>query len=181
MMVTASENVHTAYLAVGANLGDRVSGCRRGVDLLEEAGDVKVVEHSPYYYSAPMHYTKQPWFVNAVFEVATALDPVSLLARLKTIETAAGRRKGGIRFGPRMLDLDLIFYEDAVIRTHEIIVPHPRMHERAFVLRPLCDIAPDLVHPVLGRAVRELLSGISAAEQKCYALDDKVFDKTVSV
>ncbi|MFO7839093.1 MAG: 2-amino-4-hydroxy-6-hydroxymethyldihydropteridine diphosphokinase [Desulfosalsimonadaceae bacterium] len=176
----AGKEINIAYIAVGANLGDRIAGCRNGVSLLTDSGDIAVIEHSPYYYSAPVGYTDQPWFVNAVFKASTSLDPVLLLTRLKMAEAASGRRRGGVRLGPRVLDLDLIFYNDAVIRTPELIVPHPRMHQRAFVLRPLCDIAPELVHPVLGRPVSRLLAEAATSNDRCFALEDKVIDKTVS-
>ncbi len=171
------KNPHTVYIAVGANLGDRIAGCRRGVELLSESTDLKVIQHSAYYYSEPVGFADQPWFVNAVFKASTALEPYTLLTELKKAEKAAGRQQDGIRFGPRVVDLDLIFYDDRVIRTSGLIVPHPRMHERAFVLRPLCDIAPDLVHPVFGRRVADLLAD-NASGQQCFEVYDKLIDKT---
>lgn len=173
------KNAQTVYIAVGANLGDRIAGCRRGVELLSESSDIRVIQHSPYYYSEPVGFANQPWFVNAVFQASTALDPYRLLAELKNAERAAGRQQGGIRFGPRVVDLDLIFYDEKIIQTAELTVPHPRMHERAFVLRPLCDIAPDLIHPVLGRNVADLLAD-NASGQQCFGVYDKLIDKTVS-
>lgn len=180
MTAVASNGMHTAYIAVGANLGDRIAGCRKGVDLLTGSGDITVVKHSRYYYSAPVDYTEQPWFVNAVFQAVTELDPALLFQRLKNAESAAGRKQGEVRFGPRVLDLDLIFYDDAVINTTELIVPHPRMNQRAFVLMPLCDIAPNLVHPVLGFTVSELLADAAVAGQQCFAVDNKGIDKKAS-
>ncbi|MFP4649817.1 MAG: 2-amino-4-hydroxy-6-hydroxymethyldihydropteridine diphosphokinase, partial [Desulfobacterales bacterium] len=111
------KNPHTVYIAVGANLGDRIAGCRRGVELLSGSADLKVIHHSPYYYSEPVGFAEQPWFVNAVFQASTALDPYALLAELKKAEKAAGRQEGGIRFGPRIVDLDLIFYDEKIIQT----------------------------------------------------------------
>ncbi|MFW6080453.1 MAG: 2-amino-4-hydroxy-6-hydroxymethyldihydropteridine diphosphokinase [Desulfosalsimonas sp.] len=172
-------NLHTVYIAVGANLGDRIAGCTRGVERLCQSPAIKVIEHSPYYYSAPVGFTDQPWFVNAVFQASTSLEPLTLLKRLKKAEAEAGRQQGGIRFGPRVVDLDLIFYDEKIIQTPWLTVPHPRMHERAFVLRPLCDIAPDLIHPVFNRNVSDLLAD-NAAGQQCFAVGDKLIDKTVS-
>lgn len=181
MMTTgASKGMHTAYIALGANLGDRVAGCMRGVDLLTGTGEITLVKHSRYYYSAPVDYTDQPWFVNAVFQAVTDLDPVMLLRRLKKAESAAGRQQAEVRFGPRVLDLDLILYDDAVINTPDLIVPHPRMNQRAFVLMPLCDIAPDLVHPVVGLTVSELLADTVVASQQCFAVNNKGIDKKAS-
>lgn len=177
-MKKAGGTGHQAYLAVGANLGDRVAACRNGAAMLAAGPEIRMAAHSRYYYTAPVDYEDQPWFVNAVFCVRTDLDPVSLLARLKAVEAAAGREKGGVRFGPRVLDLDLVFYDDAVIETPELIVPHPRMQRRAFVLRPLCDIAADRVHPVLGVRVRDLLEDVDVARQPCFPMDAEVFEKS---
>jgi 2-amino-4-hydroxy-6-hydroxymethyldihydropteridine diphosphokinase len=168
--------MHTAYIAVGANLEDRVAACRQGARLLVENGDIRISAHSHYYETAPMGHEDQPRFVNAVFCIETALGPVSLLARLKTAESTAGRTESKVRFGPRVLDLDLIFYDDAVIITPMLEVPHPRMHERAFVLRPLCDIAAGVIHPVFGKSVRDLLRDPVVAGQDCVLLPHEIFD-----
>lgn len=173
-----SKKLHTAYIAVGSNLGDRVQGCRLGVEILTSAGDIVLTGHSGYYFSEPVGFSEQPWFVNAVFSVKTGLDPFGLLDRMRQTESGAGRKRGGIRFGPRVLDLDLIFYDDRVIRSRKLTVPHPRMHLRSFVLIPLCDLDPDMVHPVLGRTVGELAADTEAETGKCYLMDDKVIDKT---
>lgn len=159
--------IHAAYIAIGANLGDRVENCRQGVALLAADEDIAVTGHSPYYWSEPVGYADQPWFVNAVFSVATSLSPAALLKRLKDTECAAGRTKGGIRFGPRVLDLDIIFYDDIVLETPELVIPHPRMHERLFVLRPLCDLAPELIHPVFGIRADRLLYSLPADGPQC--------------
>lgn len=164
------EKKHIAYIAVGANLGDRVAACRQGAKMLVENRDMRIFAHSPYYETAPMGYDDQPWFVNAVFGVETGLEPAQLLARLKEAENRAGRDRGTIRFGPRVLDLDLIFFENEIIHSPDLVVPHPRMHQRAFVLRPLADIAPELIHPKLGRSVRELLADPGIAAQGCERL-----------
>ncbi len=179
-MEAESETLHTAYIAVGANLGDRLAGCRQGVDLLEQVDGIRVLQHSRYYYTAPMEYEDQPWFVNAVFSVKTGLEPDSLLACLKKTETEAGRPEDQIRFGPRVLDLDLIFYDNEVIQTRDLVVPHPRMHKRAFVLRPLCDIAADFVHPVLKVRMADLLGNTEISGQQCFPVKEGSFDQTAS-
>lgn len=172
MIQKPAEKKHIAYIAVGANLGDRAAACRQGAQMLAQRPDIRIFAHSPYYETAPMGYEDQPWFVNAVFGVETGLDPGQLLARLKDVENRAGRVRGEIRFGPRQLDLDLIFYEDQIIETPDLVVPHPRMHERAFVLRPLADIAAERIHPRLGRPVRDLLNDPAVAGQKCVLLNE---------
>jgi len=166
----------TAYIAVGANLGDREAACRQGAEMLSGNPDIRIFAHSFYYETAPMGYDDQPWFVNAVFGVETGLDPEQLLARLKEAENRAGRDRGTIRFGPRVLDLDLIFYKNEIIHTPDLVVPHPRMHQRAFVLRPLADIAPELIHPKLGRSVRDLLADPAIADQDCKRLNFKPYN-----
>lgn len=179
-MPVPGKNIHTAYIAVGANLGDRIAGCREGVMRLAERGDVEIVHHSPYYYTEPVDYADQPWFVNAVCRVHTCLAPRFLLGRLKAVEATAGRNSGAVRFGPRVLDLDLIFYDQAVMQTRDLVVPHPRMHQRAFVLRPLYDIAADLVHPVFRTCIREMLNDPEVAGQACFRVEDEAFCATAT-
>lgn len=179
-MAAEGKNTHTAYIAVGANLRDRIAGCREGILRLAESGEVEIVHHSPYYYTEPMGYAEQPWFVNAVCCVHTCLDPRTLLGRLKAVEATAGRSAGGVRFGPRVLDLDLIFYDQAVVQTPDLVIPHPRMHQRAFVLRPLHDIAADLLHPVLRTRISEMLTDPEVAGQDCYRIEGESFCTTTT-
>jgi 2-amino-4-hydroxy-6-hydroxymethyldihydropteridine diphosphokinase len=104
--------------------------------------------------------------MNGVARIRTDLEPEALFARLKEIEHAMGRRPGEARFGPRILDLDILFYDERVLHKGSLEVPHPRLHERRFVLEPLCDIAPELVHPVFGQTVQSLLSGLKDGGKK---------------
>ncbi len=164
---------HTAYIAIGANLGDRIGNCRQGVSLLSADRDIDVTGHSAYYWSEPVGYSDQPWFVNAVFSIATALSPNFLLARLKSAELTAGRIDTGIRFGPRVLDLDIIFYNDIAMETPELVIPHPRMQHRAFVLRPLCDLAPDMIHPVFGIRVDRMCRDLPADGPQCRRVEEE--------
>ena len=113
----------------------------------------------------PVDYQDQDWFVNAVIKIGTSLDPFQLLDRLKTIEKDAGRSQEGIRSGPRTLDLDIIFFDDRVMNTARLVVPHPRMHVRRFVLRPICDIDPTIMHPGLGQNVQDLLNQLVTDDQ----------------
>jgi 2-amino-4-hydroxy-6-hydroxymethyldihydropteridine diphosphokinase len=143
----------TAYLAIGGNLGDRVGNLRRAVAMLPP--EVTLVAASPLYETAPAYVVDQPRFVNGALKVETGLDPRALLKKLKDIEQAVGRQSG-LRYGPRIVDLDILFLDDMVLVESELEVPHPRLTERLFVLRPLADIAPDLLHPVLKRSVAAL-------------------------
>lgn len=164
--------VHTAYISVGSNLGDKLANCRSAIGAVERLDRCSVTGCSRFFRTAPVDYLDQDWFVNAVIRIDTALSPGALLERLKHIQTRAGRTENTIRFGPRVIDLDIIFYDDAVVDTPELTIPHPRMHKRRFVLEPLCDIDPRIVHPVLQASVRALLGRIDDPGQEIIPLDD---------
>jgi 2-amino-4-hydroxy-6-hydroxymethyldihydropteridine diphosphokinase len=145
--------VTTVYLAFGSNLGDRVANIRRAVEML--APEVRVLAVSPLYETAPAYVADQPRFVNGALRADTELSPPDLLRHLKTIEREVGRAPAA-RYGPRLIDLDILFYGDRRVVLPELEIPHPRLAERLFVLRPLKDIAPDLVHLALGRTIAAL-------------------------
>lgn len=155
-----------AFLCAGSNLGDKTANCRRGIDALVHTGKTRLVALSRFYRTEPVDYADQDWFVNVVAKVATTETPGALLRILKTIEVGMGRQSGGIRFGPRVLDLDILFYGDRIINTPELVVPHPRLHKRHFVLKPFCDIDPAIVHPTLRRTVQALLDGLDTTGQE---------------
>ncbi len=146
-----------AYIALGANLGDRAASLRAALERMEALGVVEAV--SPFLDTEPVGYTAQPRFLNAVARLRTSLSPEALLRELLAIEAALGRVRE-VHWGPRTLDLDLLLYDDLVRDEPTLTVPHPRLHERRFVLAPLAALAPDLIHPTLNRSVSDLLNGL---------------------
>lgn len=149
--------MHTVYLALGTNLGDRPSNLRAAIAAL--APDIQSLQESPVYETEPWGYADQPSFLNMALRAATDLSPRDLLGRLKGIESTLGRVPV-FRNGPRLIDLDILFYDDLILDTPGLVIPHPRLHERAFVLVPLADIAPGLIHPVTGLSVAQLVETV---------------------
>jgi 2-amino-4-hydroxy-6-hydroxymethyldihydropteridine diphosphokinase len=143
------------YLSLGSNLGERSANIEHAIEALPEAG-VRVVRRSSLYETEPVDFLDQPWFLNCVVEAETALPPEKLLHALQGIERQLGSRKLIAR-GPRIIDLDILFYGSEVVHADGMEIPHPRMAERRFVLVPLAELAPALRHPVLHATIAELL------------------------
>jgi dihydroneopterin aldolase / 2-amino-4-hydroxy-6-hydroxymethyldihydropteridine diphosphokinase len=146
-----------AIIALGSNLGDRAKNLKQSLSALGEYGRVTAI--SSVYETKPMYNEDQGWFLNAVVSLETELNPARLLEALQSIEKSMGRERG-VRYGPRVIDLDIVFYDGLVVSEPGLEVPHPRLAERPFVLEPLREIRPDLVHPVLKVTVSELASSV---------------------
>jgi 2-amino-4-hydroxy-6-hydroxymethyldihydropteridine diphosphokinase len=143
------------YLSLGSNRGDRVANFQRAMEELGKAG-VKIQRVSSYYKTEPVDFGPQAWFLNCAVEASTELMPMQLLKAVKSVERALGRRPG-ISKGPRPIDIDILLYENVVVRTAALTIPHARMNERRFVLVPLRELAPAARHPVSRRTVTEML------------------------
>ena len=159
-------DAHSVIISVGSNIGDKRANCRQSIDHLLDSGNASLVKASRFYRTSPVDFMDQDWFVNAAVKVQTPLEPLDLLATLQSIQQQAGRTKSGIRFGPRVLDLDIIFFDQLVLKTPALEIPHPRMHKRRFVLQPICDIDPDIVHPLLNMPVKSLLNQLDDNDQE---------------
>jgi 2-amino-4-hydroxy-6-hydroxymethyldihydropteridine diphosphokinase len=146
---------HAIFIALGTNLGDRLDYLRQARQAL--APKVSIVSCSSVYETPPWGYLDQPPFLNQVVKAETELTPLELLNFVKNIEQELGRTPG-IPNGPRLIDLDILFYDDIQIEAGRLVIPHPRIAGRGFVLLPLADLAPDLVHPIFGKTVAEMLA-----------------------
>jgi 2-amino-4-hydroxy-6-hydroxymethyldihydropteridine diphosphokinase len=159
-----------AYISVGSNLGDKLENCRRGIAALEAITEIRVTGRSRFYKTEPVDFAAQGWFVNSAVRLQTGLGPYELLDRLLIIQRDAGRPLTGLRFGPRILDLDLLMYDQLVLEDPRLWLPHPRMHRRRFVLQPMCDIDPSIVHPLLGKDIQRLLAELDEHGQRVVEL-----------
>jgi 2-amino-4-hydroxy-6-hydroxymethyldihydropteridine diphosphokinase len=146
------------YLSLGSNLGRLEENLERALALLESE-TIHVIERSSIYETEPQDVTDQPWFLNMAVACETLCFPLQLLTAVRSVEREMGRARR-IRRGPRVIDIDILLFGNAIIETPRLTVPHPRMLERRFVLEPLLEIAPDLVHPVTRRPLRDYLSGV---------------------
>lgn len=147
--------MNIVYIAFGSNIGDRGAAIEEALNLIEQ-NEMKIVKRSKIYETEPYGYVDQPSFLNGAVEVETNLSCRDVLERLLSIENQIGRVRE-FKWGPRIIDLDIIFYNNEIFDEEDLKVPHPDMQSRDFVLKPLNDLCPDYVHPILGKTIRELL------------------------
>jgi 2-amino-4-hydroxy-6-hydroxymethyldihydropteridine diphosphokinase len=171
MLLSTPNFIHLVYIGFGSNIGDRLAHIQNAIHTLSKTEGITLKEISSIYKTDPVGYEAQAQFLNGAAAIQTSLSPLSLLHTLKDIETAVGRQHR-IRWGPREIDLDILIYGDLCLQTEKLVVPHPRMHLRSFVLVPLAEIAPNLVHPVFQETIQTILEHLD---------DDKSVTKAASL
>jgi 2-amino-4-hydroxy-6-hydroxymethyldihydropteridine diphosphokinase len=155
-----------SFVGVGSNLGDPAARCAEAVCRISQVSRVKVLRQSSLYRTEPVGFEEQGWFINSVVEIRTALNPHELLKVLQRIEDTMGRVRGP-KWGPRIIDLDILLYGQEVIEENELVIPHPDLHKRRFVLGPLFEIASYVIHPAFGVSIRGLMERLDD-ESKVY-------------
>lgn len=148
-----------SFVGVGSNLGNPIGNCLRAVELISSLGEVEVIRRSSLYRTEPSGFSEQDPFINCVIEARTTLSAHFFLKSLQQIENDMGRIRAE-RWGPRTIDLDILLYGQKIISDKALLIPHPELHKRRFVLVPLCEIATDFIHPAFGVSVKELLDGL---------------------
>lgn len=169
--MSGSIPLKTAYIGVGSNLGEPLSNCRGAIQLLDGLEGCSVSKTSRFYRTEPVGGSPQGWYVNAVVRMETTLGPRELLRALLSVESAMGRIRRE-KWGPRIIDLDLLLYGEEVIREEGLTVPHPFMHERRFVLLPMMDLDPQGIHPILGKSMAQMAAELGVEGQAVMLLDD---------
>jgi 2-amino-4-hydroxy-6-hydroxymethyldihydropteridine diphosphokinase len=161
--------IHHAYIGFGSNLGDRLENCKNAIGALAALPPCSLLKTSSFYETSPVGLVDQPAFINGVVLLETDEDAHWLLRQMLEIEKTFGRIRD-LKWGPRSIDLDLLFFDDQIINTPELSVPHPSLHERRFVLEPLNEVAPDFRHPSLGKSVADLRNDLQDGEQRVEVL-----------
>jgi len=165
------EKMPIVYLSFGSNVGNRKKYIEEALEFLRKNASIKIKSVSSLYETEPVGYENQDWFINGALELETEISPDELLKLVKTVEEKIGRQKT-FRWGPREIDLDILLYGQKCIDTPELVIPHPRMHKRKFVLIPLAEIAPDVIHPVFQKTIGQLLKDISKGRGVGHVVQD---------
>ena len=160
------------YLSLGSNLGDRVGFLQQATTALGTTPDISIIATSSFYESEPWQMNSDNWFVNAIVQISTDLEPEELNARCKKIEEQLGRRTsstkaGGMGYTDRTIDIDILFYDDLIINSDTLTIPHRFLHRRAFVLVPMLEIAQDFVHPLFKKTISQLYDELENPEMVC--------------
>lgn len=153
------------YIGIGSNLGNRVENIRKAINMLKKNKEIKIKKISSIYETEPEYLKKQRKFFNCVIKLTTFILPEKLLSILQNIENKL-KRKRTIKYGPRTIDLDILLYGNKIYSTENLIIPHPLMHKRAFVLVPLAEINPDIIHPVFKNKISTFLSKLNVSKIK---------------
>lgn len=164
---------HTAYIALGSNMGDRMGYLRQAVKLIDKSNGCRISSISPIYETEPFGNRDQGRFLNGAAEIRTLLSPGELMDTLLVIESEL-KRERKVHWGPRTIDLDILFYDEIVSYDPHVIIPHPGIQERLFVLRPLCDIAPDYIHPLLKERCNKLVERLEDRHDEPRRLDEGI-------
>jgi 2-amino-4-hydroxy-6-hydroxymethyldihydropteridine diphosphokinase len=163
------KKMKTAYIGIGSNLGEKLENCKQAINLMGQMPDSNVTAQANYYLSEPVGVTGQDWYLNTVISIATDLSPHDLLEKLLKIERSLGRVRLK-KWEARIIDLDLLLFDLDIIKSERLSVPHPLMHQRRFVLKPMIDLSPELKHPILNKTMAELLDDLKQDTHKIYPL-----------
>ncbi len=154
------------YLSLGSNLGDRLGYVQQAASIIGTTNDIQIVSTSSFYETEPWQMDSPNWFVNAIVQISTSLTPEELLIVIKRIEGQLGREQSGVRpYTDRTIDIDILFYDDKIINTADLVIPHRFFHRRACMLVPMLEIAQDFVHPLLRKSVSDLYDELDDPEQ----------------
>ena len=153
-----------AYLLLGGNLGDRTGNLRKAAGMLPGKG-IKIIARSSLYETEPWGFKHDIYFLNRVLKIETTLKPVELLERILRIERNMGREKSDNLYSSRIIDIDILFYDDKIIKTDQLIIPHPKIHERMFALVPMAEIDPEYIHPALKKSINTLMDECNDSKQ----------------